>query len=406
MSIPSSVNQLVAQQYEHWVYPLPIMDLSQSRAWDGGDCGRNFYTFWPDKPFRDDLDILVAGCGSNAAARYAYNHPQARVTGIDLSAASLAHEAYLKDKHQLVNLTLRQMRLEDLPGLGQEFDFIDVSGVLHHLPDPVGGLQALARVLRPEGTIAIMVYGRYGRTGVYMLQDMFRLMGLGQSADDVLTVKQTLATTPKSHPIHAYVARTRDVTYDAGLVDTFLHRQDRAYTVAECLDLVRDAGLRFMHWWDNILYYGEGQLNLGHDFYRKVNALPEPSIWQFMELFNGTLGQHAFCVCHPSRPAASYSIDFTGSAFMHYIPVARSQEVPPKAPVPAGCLAIQRAPHPAYTLSREVSQLFRQIDGQRSIRDCFECADLSVAPGAAEELCRQAFRYLWRLSAVFLRLPG
>ena len=206
------------------MYPFPIPDLDapdvRTRR-DGGDFERNWYTFWPDRPYREDLDVLVAGCGSNAAARYAFNHRKACVTGIDLSSASLAHEAYLKDKHRLDNLALHQARIEDVSSLAQDFDFIDVSGVLHHLSDPVGGLAALAGVLRPEGTIAVMIYGQWGRTGVYMLQEMSRLLGLGQSEQDVLTVKQTLASLPKRHAIQDYVSRAPDLNYDAGLVDSY-----------------------------------------------------------------------------------------------------------------------------------------------------------------------------------------
>jgi SAM-dependent methyltransferase len=397
----------VASQYEKWVYPFPIADLDapdvRARR-DGGDFERNWYTFWPDRAPREDLDVLVAGCGSNAAARYAFNHPKARVTGIDLSSASLAHEAYLKDKHRLDNLTLRQARIEDVASLARDFDFIDASGVLHHLPDPVGGLRALARVLRPEGTISVMVYGQYGRTGVYMLQEMFRLLGLGQTEQDVVAVKQALASLPKHHAIQDYIGRAPDLKYDAGLVDSFLHRQDRAYTVAQCLDFARQAGTTFMHWWENILYYPEGQLNVNHDFYRRVNALPEQSIWQFMELFNGTLGQHNFCVCHPARPTSSYQINFGTGAFMDYVPFLRCREVAPKADVPAGRIAVERKPRPAYTLSAPASALFRQIDGTKSVRECFAASGLDSKD--PESICRATFQYLWRLSYIFLRVPS
>ena len=322
--------------------------------------------------------------------------------GIDLSSSSLAHEAYLKNKHRLDNLTLHQGRIEDVASLGRDFDFIDASGVLHHLPDPVGGLKELGSVLRMDGTIAIMIYGQYCRTGVYMLQEMFRLMDLGQSEGDVSTVKQILASLPKHHAVRSYLGGAQDVKYDAGLVDTFLHRQDRAYTVAQCLDFVRQAGMRFMHWRDNILYYPDGQLNANHDCYRKVNAMPEESIWQFMELYNGTLGQHSFCVCHPSRPESSYKFNFDTNAFMDYIPVLRCNEVKPATGTPEGCVAIHRTPHLTYTLNPTASALFRRIDGTRSIRECF--ADSGLDGDNAETICRSAFQHLWRLSYIFLRL--
>src|SRR5262245_59996205 len=411
MAESEALSSVVGQQYEEWVYPLPIADLSAPEARrrrDGGDPGTNYFTFWPDQPYRDDLDILVAGCGSNAGARYAFNHPRSRVVGIDLSSSSLAHEAYLKDKHGLDNLTLRQGRLEEVASLlpGVDFDFIDVSGVLHHLPDPVDGLRALGSVLRPDGTIAIMVYGKYGRTGVYMVQEMFRLMGLGQSEDDVATVKQTLAALPKGHVSQSYFARAHDIRYDAGIVDTFLHPQDRAYTVAECIALSRNAGLKFMGWWDNIFYYPDGQLTGFRDLYQRVNAMPEESIWGFMELYNGTLGQHNFCVCRPERPDSSYTIGFRGRAFMNYVPVRRGQEVT-KPGAPEGCVTVQHDRFPAYTLDPVTSDLFRQIDGARTIRGCFERAGLGRGNGhTPEATCREAFQYLWRLGQIFLRLPS
>ncbi len=400
----------VARQYEKWVYPFPVKDLSSPDVRgmrDGADPEVNFHTYWPDQPVRDDLDILIAGCGSNAAARYAFNHPNARVVGIDFSTSSLAHEVYLKDKHGLDNLTLHHARVEDVSSLGRSFDFIDVCGVLHHLPDPVVGMKALGGVLRPHGTMAVMVYGQYGRAGVYMLQEMFRLMALGQGEDDVATVKQTLAALPKSHPVHEYAKRTRDMKYDAGLVDTFLHRQDRAYTVAECLEFVRQAGMSFMGWWDNILYYPEGQVPMSSGLFSNIDALPEESIWQFMEVYNGTLAQHSFCVCHRNRPQGRYKIDFNGSAFMDYIPVLRCREVSPAANAPAGRVTVQRDAFPAYTLNLEASALFKQIDGKKSIRDCFAGARLPTGNGeAAETICKAAFQRLWRLSYIFLRIPS
>src|SRR5262245_58998780 len=401
-------NSVVAEQYEKWSYPLPIMDLNAPHiraGRDSSDPQSNSYTFWPNQGYRDDLDILIAGCGSNAAARYALHHPKARVVGIDLSFSSLAHEAYLKDKHRLDNLTLHHARLEEVSALGRDFDFIEASGVLHHLPDPVIGLKALGSVLRPHGTIAIMVYGQYGRTGVYMLQEMFRLMGLEQSDDDVAAVKQTLAALPKRHLIHDYANRARDVKYDAGLVDTFLHHQDRAYTVAGCLDLVRQAGMGFMGWWDNILYYPEAYLPMNHPIYSKTDALPEESIWRFMELYNGTLGQHSFCVCHSGRPESNYKIDFSGSTFLDYIPVLRCREVTLEAGAPKGCVTVKRESRPAFTLNPVTSALFKQIDGTKSIRDCFELARLPNGAGW-ESICRAAFQHLWRLSHIFLRIPA
>ena len=44
-----------------------------------------------------------------------------------------------------------------------------------------------------------------------------------------------------------------------------------------------------------------------------------------MELYNGTLGQHSFCVCRPDRPTSGYRVDFSTPAFLDYVPLAQAQ---------------------------------------------------------------------------------
>jgi hypothetical protein len=239
-----------------------------------------------------------------------------------------------------------------------------------------------------------------------MLQKMFQLLTLGQTEKDLTIVKETLATVPKHHAVLGYLNRARDTKYDAGLVDTFLHAQDTAYTVSGCLELVARAGLNFMGWWDNLLYYPEGQLNLKTGLYREITALPDALVWQFMELFNGTLGQHCFCVCRLERAERNYKIDFNGNAFMDYVPVRRCEQVLSGDRDREDCITVQRKPWPRYVLDSTASALYREIDGLTSIRGCFDRARLSPeCRQNPESFCRAAFRYLWRLGYIFLRIP-
>ena len=172
----------------------------------------------------------------------------------DVSDSSLGHEAYLKQKHRLDNLELLHMSLGEIGSLGRTFDLIVCTGVLHHLPDPEAGLRCLRDVLKPHGVISIMLYGYFPRVGVYMLQEVFRLLGLKQDVAGIGIVKRAIDMLPTSHYLNVYRRIAPDLGYDSGLVDTFLHPADRAFTVSEILKLARDNDLTLQSWLDNQKY--------------------------------------------------------------------------------------------------------------------------------------------------------
>src|SRR4051812_3672483 len=225
---------VVEAQYATWVYPLPVPDLAESidsgviYLDDPSLCRRKL---WPRSVEPAALEMLVAGCGTNQAAHLAFTNRDCHVVGVDISETSLDHQRFLKDKHGLDNLELRRLPLEQVGELGQIFDFITSTGVLHHLPDPDRGLNALREVLAPHGVMTVMVYGEYGRRGVYMLQEVLRLVGSEQDAEGLDMVQHLLEAVPEWHPVNQYREIALDLDYDAGLVDTFLHKSDRAYTV-------------------------------------------------------------------------------------------------------------------------------------------------------------------------------
>jgi SAM-dependent methyltransferase len=402
-------DDVVAAQYERWSYPEPWPDLSRV-PFDSPDnhfkeLKELYWAYWPTAPYRDDLDILVAGCGTIAAACYAYLFPRARVVGIDVSAASLAHEETLKKKHALANLSLRQCRVEDAASLGADFDFIATHGVLHHMSDPVAGLRALGGALRPEGVVAIMVYAPYGRTGVYMLQELFRLLELEQTPADVAVVKHGLGALNANHPVQRYLRLSTDLSSDAGLVDTFLHRCDQAYTVAGCLKLVEEAGLAFQGWDENSLYYPDAQIPMTHPFHAAISKLHGPALWQAMELFYGGISGHFFHACRRDRDPATHQISFEGDSFMDYIPVPRVTQRQNPDPLRGQPAAIARPPYPPVVLDNWQAQIFSQIDGERTINACLRDVGLAGITPAIVDFARNFFRSLWRVGYMVFRMP-
>src|SRR3982074_3698268 len=114
---------VVSRQYERWTYPEPIQDIEAflDVTWESLDPVHSHRILWPDQQYKSDLDILIAGCGTNQAAVFAYTNRDANVVAIDISQPSLNHQQYLKDKHGLTNLQLHLLPIEKLATLGLDF---------------------------------------------------------------------------------------------------------------------------------------------------------------------------------------------------------------------------------------------------------------------------------------------
>ena len=372
------VHKVVSNQYTNWVYPLPEPDLAKVIAENGyydlADPALFRRVLFPTPCEPENLNILIAGCGANQASYYAYKNPNCHVVGIDISENSLAHQQYLKEKHQLDNLELHLCTLEEAPKkLNRKFDYIVSTGVLHHLPDPDAGLLALKEMLEPHGVMSIMLYGKYMRAGVYMMQELFRLAKLEQNEAGISVVKATLNSLSSTHSAKHYANNASDIYYDAGIVDTFLHRSDRAYSVPDVLEFAEKAGLAFRGWLDKSLYSAELTLPYNHPLRPHILALPEEEQWAAVELITQGLGCHRFMLCHKEVDPKTYTTDFTGKEWLQYVPSLRPpvQVVKTLQQANGGPAQVKRA-HITFEVQVHEVPILEGIDGKKSIQEIID----------------------------------
>ena len=396
---------VVAQQYQKWQYPEPIQNLETwlTNNWQWFDPSHAHRVLWPDRPYEPDMDILIAGCGTNQAAVFAYTNRAAKVVAVDVSEPSLDHNRYLRDKYGLKNLELHLLPVEEVPTLDQQFDLIVSTGVLHHLAEPEVGMRALGECLRTDGVAAIMLYARYGRAGVELMQAIFRELGLRQDEESLKMVKKAVASLASTHPLQSYISIAPDLRFDAGMVDTFLHGRDRSYTVGDCIDLVTSAGLVFGDWLLKTSYYPPTLTDPDNEFYSAINGLPEPAMWAAMERIKTLNACHFFTACRPERPESSYRVDFSAPAALDYVPLMRLR-----------CgIRGQEIYRPGWTLRLDPTHLAlaQAVDGERSIR---EITDRVAASGVlaredqqnVADIALDLFEGLWRMDFIAVDLSA
>ncbi|MEN8178928.1 MAG: class I SAM-dependent methyltransferase [Pseudomonadota bacterium] len=197
--------------------------------------------------------VLEAGCGCGlgliAAAR---RNPRIRFTGVDINQVGISQAQQQAAAEGLNNIRFMQTDLMTLEGLGipeGDFNLIYSFGVLHHLSDPVIGLKNLARLLAPQGVIACMVYGRYGREPLQRLVDVIQL-ATAQSTplEEQLQPARLLADIADSTLFRDTPWEQTSKVDDIEFVDRCLHVNEQSYDVDSLWQLLEQAGLRFRCW--------------------------------------------------------------------------------------------------------------------------------------------------------------
>jgi SAM-dependent methyltransferase len=322
MSDNGQISERVQNFYERHPYPRPVEDLDDYRQlWNDESRRRaDFHLHWPHNPYREDISVLVAGCGTSQAAKHAIRIPAAQVVGIDISRTSIQHTLELKRKYQLENLEVHQLSVERVGELGTRFDKIVSTGVLHHLPDPDAGLRALREVLKPDGAMHLMVYGAYGRAGVYMLQDYARLLGVGDTDQEISVFAETLMALPLEHPLARLLGESPDFRTKAGLADALLNPQDRAYTVPQLFELISTAGLKFGRWIRQAPYIPGCGAFAETPHAKRLVELSRVEQYTAMELLRGTMTRHNLIVYRDDAVGTPSPI-FEGNDWLDYVPI-------------------------------------------------------------------------------------
>jgi len=130
----------------------------------GDQAGTLFDLLHGDTAYPPGTRILEPGCGVGAqTVPLARRNPGARITSVEVSAASVAEARRRVTAAGLADVEVVQGDLFDLPYAPRSFDHVFVCFVLEHLAEPERALVALRELIRPGGTITV-IEGDHGST--------------------------------------------------------------------------------------------------------------------------------------------------------------------------------------------------------------------------------------------------
>jgi len=146
------------------------MTENPKERWASGDLYEPYVGRWSSLVAREflawlatlsGLDWLDVGCGTGAlAGAIAERCAPRRLVGIDPSAGFLDYAAQRLGR---TGAELRQADAQALPFAAAEFDRIVSGLVLNFVPDQARAVAEMARVARPQGTVALYVWDYAGK---------------------------------------------------------------------------------------------------------------------------------------------------------------------------------------------------------------------------------------------------
>ncbi|MGF1459231.1 MAG: methyltransferase [Leptolyngbyaceae cyanobacterium] len=310
------ISQAVAGLYN--TYPFPPEPLL-----DEPPPGYNWRWHWSAayafctgrKPENQAVQVLDAGCGTGVGTEYiAHLNPAATITGIDLSDRARATAAERCQRSGANNVTFQTLSLYNVSDLKQQFDWINCVGVLHHLPDPVRGIQSLASVLVPGGIMHVFVYAALGRWEITLTQQAIALLQgeqRGDYADGVSVGRQLFQTLPEHNRLRRREQErwSMENQRDANFADMYVHPQEVDYRVDTLFELIEASGLTFLgfsnpRYWDLARLIGSNP-----ELMDRARPLSRRDRYRLIEMLDPEVTHFEFFLAQPPIAPIDWSDD-------------------------------------------------------------------------------------------------
>jgi tetratricopeptide (TPR) repeat protein/SAM-dependent methyltransferase len=183
--VANEVSFAVQRQYEDNPYPRWVKTSVLAPT----TLGKLLGSLFPHVPFPDfelRANILIAGCGTGQQSiEMAMRFPGARILAVDLSLASLCYASRKTFEAGLNNVQYAQADILRLDSPDLKFDFIEATGVLHHLEDPLAGWSSLLGILRTDGVMRVGLYSATARREIVKAQENILQHGYRPTATDI-----------------------------------------------------------------------------------------------------------------------------------------------------------------------------------------------------------------------------
>lgn len=190
--------------------------------------------------------ILVAGCGTGKfTVSLACQLQDMEFTAIDISTSSISYAKRVAEEYAASNINFIQCDILNTDQLPEKYDFINCTGVLHHMHDPIQGWKKLIGQLNPGGLMLIGLYSTRARTVVEDAHHYIEEKGYKPEIDNIRQFRRDVFNLPADHPLKT-ISTFWDFYPSSEVRDLVFHIQEKTYDIPELQSTLTSLGLDFM----------------------------------------------------------------------------------------------------------------------------------------------------------------
>ncbi|MDB2444728.1 tetratricopeptide repeat protein [Gammaproteobacteria bacterium] len=223
--------------------------------------------------------ILVAGCGTGQhSIGTATRFKDCNVLAIDLSLSSLSYAKRKTEELGISNIEHMQADILDLEALNRQFDIIESAGVLHHMDNPMAGLQVLTNCLKTGGLMKLGLYSDLARAHIAQMRKEIKRSSISSSRDDMKSFRRVIVDSKEEH--HNLISLSPDFYSMSSFRDLLFHVQEHRFTIPKIKDCLAQLGLTFCG------FEAERTVQKFKSEYLSENAVYELDKWDAFEKEN------------------------------------------------------------------------------------------------------------------------
>ena len=232
---------------------------------------------------------MIAGCGTGRHLLIADNYLDANILGVDLSLSSLAYAKRKIEEKGLKNIEFLQSDILNLKNLKRKFDIIESIGVLHHMKDPLKGLEVLLDLLQPYGFMKLGLYSKIARQHITYARKFAGEKNFKGNIEDIRKCRCEIFNA-KNDNLLKKVSLGKDFYTVSSVRDLIFNEQEHCFSIPEISKILNKFKLEFLGFSNSFIKnqysktYREDKKNIFLDNwnnYEKINPDTFNSMYSF-----------------------------------------------------------------------------------------------------------------------------